>query len=207
MPGGPSGRATAPRCGSARPCEADRRSASEGEPAVRHAVDRHRVGPDVKSKADSGRGPAPLLDTDAAQLRALDPPELAARDTYGGPGGVLADAGVAPSQSYLAANLMIELPELLEGSIQPAISSCHSLMVDAPSHPPITWEMVGNLRLAGPAQRLNRRRKERVRSPSMAPAAALRRRLTRQSGQAAGRPSVDPPGGSADAERQRLSER
>ena len=50
------------------------------------------VGPDVKSKADSGRGPAPLLDTDAAQLRALDPPELAARDTYGGPGGVLADA-------------------------------------------------------------------------------------------------------------------
>jgi hypothetical protein len=103
------------------------------------------VGPDVQSEAYRGGGSAPLLDADAAQLRPFDPSELAARDTDGGPGGVLAYAGVAPSQSYLAADLVIQLPELREGPIQPAISSCHVIMVDARSHPPISWDMVGNL--------------------------------------------------------------
>ena len=96
------------------------------------------VGPDVESKADGGGSPAPLLNADAAQLRALDPPELAARDPDGRPRRVLADASISSSQSDLAADLMIELPELLEGPIQPAISSCHVRMMDAHSHLPIT---------------------------------------------------------------------
>lgn len=106
------------------------------------------VGPDVQSKAYRGGGAAPLLDADTAQLCPLDATELTTRDPHGRARGVLADAGAFPSQTDLAADLMVELPELPQTSIQPAISSSHATMVDARAHRPITWELAGSLRLA-----------------------------------------------------------
>ena len=120
-----------------------------------------RIRPDVEPKADSGGGSAPLVNTHAAQFRAFDPPELASRDADRRPCRVLAHAGIAPSEPDLAADLMVELPELLKGSIQPAISARHVAIVDARS-PADYLGIACTLRLAPPAHRVNRRSKDRT---------------------------------------------
>ena len=76
-----------------------------------------RVGADVKPKADSRGCPAPLLDADAPELCALDPPELTPGDPNRPTRRILAEAGMASGQPDLAPDLEIELPELLERPI------------------------------------------------------------------------------------------
>jgi hypothetical protein len=83
------------------------------------------VGPDVETKADRCGCPAPLLDRDVSKLATLDPPELTTRHTDGCPSCVLAHARGSAGQPDLAADLMIEVPELRKRSVQTTISSRH----------------------------------------------------------------------------------
>jgi hypothetical protein len=83
------------------------------------------VGPDVETKADRCGCPAPLLDRDVSKLATLDPPELTTRHTDGCPSCVLAHARGSAGQPDLAADLMIEVPELRKRSVQATISSRH----------------------------------------------------------------------------------
>ena len=148
-----------------------------------------RIGADVEPKADSRGCPAPLLHADAPELCGLDPPELTAGDANRSACRILAEAGMASGQPDLATDLEIELSELLERPIEAPVASCHIVMLNVGSHPPLTAGFAdplgGSTVEPEPPRVLDRRHRR-----------ASGRHSTRPAGHAAIQALVDPPTGS-----------
>jgi hypothetical protein len=161
---------------------------SRQQPSLCEVAQRIAVGvrPDMQLETDGSRGPEPLLDTDTTELPSLDPPELATRDSNRSAGGILADAGVRSSKPDLAPNLVIEVPELVKGSVQTSVSSCHDGDGGPGRSPPDLPGVPNDLPSlrARPAQWVNRR------NNALPVRAAVPRRAFRT--------TFDPPFGSAD---------
>jgi hypothetical protein len=137
-----------------------------------------RVGPYVEAQSDGCGRPAPLLDRHAAKLAPLDPTELTARHADGSAGRVLADTCACSCEADLTADLVIQVPELREFSVQSTISSRHAahgeLARSSTNYPPIR---VASMRAERGtlARRANHRQTVRIRGST---SADLRGRMT-----------------------------